>query len=155
MDHRPIFDSTVRQDLNSSEHGRSPSSPAAWPGTGSDAEQPSSAEMRFPGEDGGRSLAEMAQRDLVATLQLLAERAQYITGATGSAIALRDAGQMVCRASAGSSAPEVGAQLQVNSGLSGESVRTKRTLRCDDAARSGCERLAVVSPHLGVFAKQA
>jgi len=151
MDHRPIFDSTVRQDLNSGEHGQSPSSPAAWPGTGSDAEQLSSAEMRFPGEDGGRSLAEMAQRDLVATLQLLAERAQYITGATGSAIALRDAGQMVCRASAGSSAPEVGAQLQVNSGLSGESVRTKQTLRCDDAAtdprvnRESCEALGIAS----------
>ena len=107
--------------------------------------------MRFPGEDGGRSLAEMAQRDLVATLQLLAERAQYITGATGSAIALRDAEQMVCRASAGTSAPEVGAQLQVNSGLSGESVRTKQTLRCDDAAtdprvnRESCEALGIAS----------
>ena len=40
--------------------------------------------LRFPGEDGGKSLSEMAQRDLDATLLLLAERAQYITGATGS-----------------------------------------------------------------------
>jgi putative methionine-R-sulfoxide reductase with GAF domain len=107
--------------------------------------------MRFPGEDGGKSLAEMAQRDLVATLQLLAERAQYITGATGSAIALRDGAQMVCRASAGTSAPEVGTQLQVNSGLSGESVRTRQTLRCDDAAtdprvnRESCEALGIAS----------
>jgi hypothetical protein len=107
--------------------------------------------MRFPGEDGGKSLAEMAQRDLVATLQLLAERAQYITGATGSAIALRDGALMVCRASAGTSAPGVGAQLQVNSGLSGESVRTRQTLRCDDAAtdprvnRESCEALGIAS----------
>ena len=43
----------------------------------------------FPGEDGGRSLAEVAQRDLDAALQLLADRAQYITGASGAAIALR------------------------------------------------------------------
>ena len=48
--------------------------------------------LRFPGEDGGKSLTEMARRDLDATLQLLAERAQYITGASGAAIAhgLRD-----------------------------------------------------------------
>jgi putative methionine-R-sulfoxide reductase with GAF domain len=107
--------------------------------------------VRFPAEDGGRSLAEMAERDLSATLQLLAERAQYITGATGAAIALRDHEEMVCRASAGSSAPEVGAQLQVNSGLSGESVRTRQTLRCDDAAtdtrvnRESCEALGIRS----------
>ena len=93
----------------------------------------------------------MAQRDLAATLQLLAERAQYITGATGAAIALRDSGEMVCRASAGPSAPEVGAQLQINSGLSGESVRTRQTLRCDDAYTDGrvnresCEALGIRS----------
>jgi hypothetical protein len=107
--------------------------------------------MRFPGEDGGQSLAAMAQRDLVATLQLLAERAQYITGATGAAIALRHNGEMTCRASAGRSAPEVGAQLQVDSGLSGESIRTRKTLRCDEAAsdprvnRESCEALGIAS----------
>src|SRR6476646_8929325 len=108
-------------------------------------------DVRFPAEDGGKSLAEMAERDLAATLQLLAERAQYITGATGAAIALRDHDEMVCHASAGSSAPEVGTQLQVNSGLSGESVRTRQTLRCDDAStdprvnRESCEALGISS----------
>lgn len=95
------------------------------------------ASVRFPGEDGGRSLAEMAQRDLDAALQLLADRAQYITGATGAAIALRRHGMadMLCRASCGSNAPELGALLSTEFGLSGESVRTKRALRCDDAER--------------------
>ena len=121
-----------------------------WPGTAA-APETAPPGMRFPAEDGGRSLAEMAQRDLSATLQLLAERAQYITGATGAAIALRDHQEMVCRASAGTSAPEVGAQLQVNSGLSGESVRTRQTLRCDDATidgrvnRESCEALGIRS----------
>ena len=94
---------------------------------------------RFPGEDGGRSLAEMAQRDLDAALQLLADRAQYITGATGTAIALRRDGRndMLCRASAGSNAPELGALLSTEIGLSGESVRTRQLLRCDDAERDG------------------
>ena len=111
----------------------------------------SAGSVRFPAEDGGRSLAEMAERDLAATLQLLAERAQYITGATGAAIALRDHEEMVCRASAGTSAPAVGTLLQINSGLSGESVRTKQTLRCDDAStdtrvnRESCEALGISS----------
>jgi hypothetical protein len=89
--------------------------------------------LRFPAEDGGRSLSEMAQRDLDATLRLLTERAQYITGASGAAIALRVGEEMICRASSGPSAPELGAHLQMNSGLSGESVRTRQILRCDNA----------------------
>ncbi|HXY49407.1 MAG TPA: GAF domain-containing protein [Terriglobales bacterium] len=121
-----------------------------WPGTnGPDPDSP--VEVRFPGEDGGRSLSEMAERDLGATLQLLAERAQYITGSTGAAIALRDSDELVCKASAGESAPAVGTLLQVNSGLSGESVRTGQTLVCENAATDGrvnresCQALGIAS----------
>jgi len=104
-----------------------------------------------PADDRSRLLTEMAQRDLDAALQLLAERAQYITGASGAAIALHEGGKMICRASAGPSAPELGAQLQVSSGLSGESVRGKKTLRCDDAEtdlrvnRESCRALGIAS----------
>jgi putative methionine-R-sulfoxide reductase with GAF domain len=107
--------------------------------------------LRFPGEDGGKSLTEMAQCDLDATLQLLAERAQYITGASGAAIALRESENMVCRASAGASAPELGTHLQIDSGLSAESVRTRQTLHCDDAEndprvnRESCRALGIAS----------
>lgn len=107
--------------------------------------------LRFPGTDVGTSLAEMAQRDLDATLHLLAERAQYITGASGAAIALRERNAMICRASTGLSAPELGAELQVNSGLTGESVRTRQLLRCDDAERDfranrgSCQALGIKS----------
>src|ERR1700738_2078848 len=59
--------------------------------------------LRFPGEDGGKSLSQMAQRDLDAALQLLGERAQYMTGASGAAIALRQGETMVCCASSGAS----------------------------------------------------
>ena len=105
------------------------------------------------GEDVGRSLAEMAQRDLDAALQLLADRAQFITGASGAAIALRREGMkdMLCRASAGSNAPELGARLSTEFGLSGESVRTKQLLRCDDAERDArvnrdvCRQLGIAS----------
>ena len=109
--------------------------------------------MQFPGEDGGSSLAEMARSDLDAALQLLAHRAQYITGANGAAIALRRLGKndMQCRASAGENVPELGALLSTEFGLSGESVRTRRALRCDDAERDprvnreGCRQLGIAS----------
>jgi len=114
---------------------------------------PAAAGVRFPGEDGGSSLAEMAQRDLDAALQLLADRAQYITGSSGAAIALRRDGKkdMLCRASSGSNAPDLGALLSTEFGLSGESVRTRQLLRCDDAERDGrvnreaCRELGIAS----------
>ena len=105
----------------------------------------------IPADDGGRSLTEMAQRDLEAALQLLAERAQYITGASGAAIALLEGDEMICRASAGPSAPALGAEVQVKSGLTGESVRTRKVLRCDDAEtdarvnRESCRELGIKS----------
>ncbi|MCU1304192.1 MAG: diguanylate cyclase [Candidatus Sulfotelmatobacter sp.] len=119
------------------------------------ADQPTSANSgpRFPAEDGGHSLAVMASRDLDAALQLLAERAQYITGAGGAMIALRrgEHNEMLCRASAGSNAPELGALLSMEYGFSGESVRTRQALRCDDAERDprvnreGCRQLGIAS----------
>ena len=117
------------------------------------SDNPSDVRLRFPGEDGGSSLATMAERDLDAALQLLAERAQYITGASGAAIALSRgaAHDMLCRASAGANAPELGALLSTEYGLSGESVRTRQALRCDDAERDprvnrdGCRQLGIAS----------
>lgn len=108
---------------------------------------------RFPGEDGGHSMAEMAQRDLDAALQLLADRAQYITGAGGAAIALRrdERNEMLCRASSGAKAPQLGALLSTESGLSGESVRTRTPLRCDNAEhdprvnQESCRDLGIAS----------
>jgi putative methionine-R-sulfoxide reductase with GAF domain len=74
-----------------------------------------------------------AETELDSALQLLVERVQYITGATGTALALPQGEEMVCRASAGSSAPAVGARLQVRSGLTGESIARRQLLRCDNA----------------------
>lgn len=111
------------------------------------------APVCFPGEDGGQSLGAMAQRDLDAALQLLADRAQYITGASGAAIAIRRDGRddMLCRASVGTNAPELGALLSTEFGLSGESVRTRQLLRCDDAERDArvnrevCRQMGIAS----------
>lgn len=107
--------------------------------------------IRFPTDSSGKTLAEMAQRDLDATLQLLVDRAIYITGSSGAAIALKDGEGMVCRAASGECAPQIGAQLHVNSGLTGECVRGRQVLRCDDAAndprvnQESCRGLGIVS----------
>ena len=109
------------------------------------------APSNLSADAGSNSLTEMAQRDLEAALQLLAERAQYITGASGAAIALLENNEMICRASTGPSAPELGAEVQIKTGLTGESVRTRKVLRCDDAEsdsrvnRESCLALGIKS----------
>jgi GAF domain-containing protein len=133
-------------DHTSSATGAEPRGPGLHP-------EKLASSARLPGEECGRSLAEMAHRDLDAALQLLADRAQYITGASGAAIALRRRGKndMLCRASTGSNAPELGALLSTEFGLSGESVRTRQPLRCDDAERDVrvnrevCRQLGIAS----------
>jgi len=141
MDRNPILDQGSPRFVPRAPEGESSPSPI----------DSTRATLRFPGPNEGSSLTEMAQRDLNATLQLLAERAQYITGASGAAIALREGEKMVCRASAGPSAPELGTRLQIDSGLSGESVRTKQILRCDDAEhdarvnRESCSALGIAA----------
>lgn len=76
---------------------------------------------------------EMAARGLEreAALAYLAERTRELAGASGVAIALGPAQEMMCRASAGA-APPVGVRVQSESGLSGECVRTGLLVRCDD-----------------------
>jgi len=99
----------------------------------------------------GNSPAVTAQRDLEVTLQLLAERAQYLTGASGASIALCEGREMVCRASAGRAAPEAGVEIETDSGLTAESIRTRQLVRCDHAEgdsrvnRESCQELGVKS----------
>jgi GAF domain len=143
MDHYSILDqspssSAMEGDMPASSASKSAASVSAGiAAANAHPAKPPEPAPRFPGEDAGRSLAEMAYRDLDAALQLLAERGQYITGANGAAIALRrgDHNDMLCRASSGSNAPELGALLSMEYGLSGESVRTRQVLRCDDTER--------------------
>jgi putative methionine-R-sulfoxide reductase with GAF domain len=96
-------------------------------------------------------IADAAQRDMEAALQLLAERAQYLTGASGASIGLREGGEMVCRAGAGRVAPTPGAEIEADSGLTAESIRTRQLVRCDNVEddsrvnRESCRELGVKS----------
>ena len=95
---------------------------------------PAGEAVRFPGEDGGKSLSETASQDLDAALQLLVERAKYITGAMAATISLYEDGELICHACTGTPKQKTRARLQVESGLAAESVRTRRILRCNDTS---------------------
>jgi putative methionine-R-sulfoxide reductase with GAF domain len=108
-----------------------------------------------------------AELDLEPAISAITERAQHLTAATGAAIALRTGDEIVCRARAGRTAPDLGVRLQTDIGISAEAVRTGEIMLCHDAERnprvdlSSCRRLGVrsilVSPlrhyrrTLGVF----
>jgi len=108
-----------------------------------------------------------AELDLEPAISAITERARHLTAATGAAIALRLGEEIVCRARAGRSAPDLGVRLQTDSGISAECVRTGEVMVCHDAERNprvdlaSCRRLGVrsilVSPlrhyrrTLGVF----
>jgi hypothetical protein len=104
--------------------------------------------------------------DLNAALRVISERARTLLRGSGAAIALIDHGPMVsgrmmsarmpakammCRASVGSGGPPLGTHVDINSGFSGECVRTGKALRCDDTetdfrvATGTCRRLGIRS----------
>jgi putative methionine-R-sulfoxide reductase with GAF domain len=72
--------------------------------------------------------------DLQAALSLIASRCRSLLRASGVAIALegKSSGSMICRASAGPTAPPTGLALEIGSGFSGECVHTGKLLRCAD-----------------------
>jgi putative methionine-R-sulfoxide reductase with GAF domain len=64
-------------------------------------------------------------------LFFLVTRLVDIAEASGVAVALAERGEIVCRASAGL-APNVGVRIIAGSGLSGECLRTGKTIYCED-----------------------
>jgi len=82
---------------------------------------------------GGLSAEVSADLALEIVLNEIVEQACLATGATGAAIMLLWNGEMVCRASSGANAPELGAPLGSESGLTAECIRTRQVQRCDDA----------------------
>jgi GAF domain-containing protein len=98
-----------------------------------------------------KSDLDLGELDLEPTISLIAERAQSVTAATGAALALRRGNEIVCRARAGRTAPDLGVRLQTDSGISAECVRRGEVLLCGDAERSPhvdiatCRRLGVRS----------
>lgn len=89
--------------------------------------------------------------DLNSALRIISERARTLLRGAGAAIALMERGPMMCRASVGSGGPPLGTHVDVDSGFSGECVRTGKSLRCDDSENDSrleaaiCRRLGIRS----------
>lgn len=87
--------------------------------------------------------------DLV--LHEIAEQARAASGATGAAIALTRDSQMVCRATTGDNAPDLGVSVEAASGLTGTCLKTGNVQWCMDTESDPgvdpetCRRLGVRS----------
>ena len=88
---------------------------------------------RFSAKSGG-GLSPDISADLALEIVLneIVEQACRMTGATGAAILLERGGEMVCRASSGPTAPELGSRIDAQSGLAAQCLQTRRTQWCDD-----------------------
>jgi TonB family protein len=79
-----------------------------------------------------REDAAAGRMDLDSILSEATHAARYFTDSTGAALALWSQGVVICRARSGETAPPLGAKLDVDSGISGECLRTGRSKRCND-----------------------
>jgi GAF domain-containing protein len=92
-----------------------------------------------------------SQINLEPAIGVITDRAQVLTGATGAAIALRKGNEVICRARAGRTAPDLGVRLQTDSGISAECLRSGEVVLCHDAEDNpevdlvSCRRLGVRS----------
>lgn len=93
----------------------------------------------------------LREPELEPVMNIITEKAQSMTGATGAAIALRRGDEIVCRARAGRTAPDLGVRLHSHSGFSAECVRRGEIMLCEDAEKNSrvdlvsCRQLGVRS----------
>lgn len=98
-----------------------------------------------------RQALDEGTRTTESILRATTDAARILTGAHGTALGLRTNGVILCRARSGEIAPELGAPLNVESGISGECLRSASILVCNDAAidsrvdREACLSLGVRS----------
>jgi hypothetical protein len=141
-----------------------PASDFAWQPQMDPPSDSSATEGHAP-EDDVLAARLRAEAKLNAQLAAAVERVRYITNASGVALALCERSAegpsenapesfedaMVCHASSGPAAPEVGARMYIRSGLTAESIRTRQTLRCDRAStdprvnQESCKALGIES----------
>ncbi len=129
------------------------------PGTEAEHET-SSRSTRLPARHHARTLPAEAQPShgshfpqisLEPAIGVITERAQMLTRATGAAIALRNGNEIICRARAGRTAPDLGVRLQTDSGISAQCLRRGEVVLCNDAQDNplvdagSCRRLGVRS----------
>ena len=119
-------------------HPLHPAPAPAGPGRSTSADREHEYSRLSPTLDPEQVLAELRLAishddwSLEAVLQQIAEAAQTITCADGAAIAMWRDDAVICQGRAGDMAPQLGSQLDTQSGISGQCLRTGWSLRCDD-----------------------
>jgi signal transduction histidine kinase/ActR/RegA family two-component response regulator len=89
--------------------------------------------------------------DLQTVMNLIAQRTQKLTSATGAAVELAEGGELVYRAVSGTASHSLGLRLPADASLSGRCLRTGQALRCDDAEaddrvdRQACQKVGLRS----------
>ena len=89
--------------------------------------------------------------DTPAALQKIVDHTRVLAFAGGAALALAAGEDMICRATSGTHAPDMGVPIGLGASFSGECVRRKILLRCDDAEhdplvdRASCRALGIRS----------
>jgi len=96
---------------------------------------------------GGGTISADLALDLV--LNEVVKHACLVTGASAAAIALVREDEMVCRATTGAEAPDLGVRLDTRTGLSGACVLTREVQHCNDTESDPRVNLEV-SRRLGV-----
>jgi TonB family protein len=122
MEHNPIF-------------GSAPAKPASSAPDAAGSSEWDLGELAAKLAEHGRGRVSpeiSAELALQIVLNEIVEQACLATGASGAAIVLERNREWVCRASAGRSAPRLGARLDAESGLSGACVKTQAVQRCND-----------------------
>jgi len=78
------------------------------------------------------SLMATAERDLRASLELLADRMQYLTAASAATIAVRKGPKWLCRASAGPMATRLGLPLRTDLTVLNQSINNQQIICCNN-----------------------
>jgi len=140
------LDRLVRELLRTvpaaNSENRIPASFATLAPSRSHARSMGSQTVQSLGHVSGNACDISGEIDLEPAINVIAERAQALTGASGAAIALRQGDEIICRARTGRIAPDLGVRLQTDSGISADCVRTGEIVLCHDAERNPCVDLA-------------
>jgi diguanylate cyclase (GGDEF)-like protein len=89
--------------------------------------------------------------DLMATMQLIAERSQELTCASAAVVEIAEEDEMIYEVTAGDATPYLGMRLKQEESLSGLCVAEERLLRSDDTANDprvdaeNCKRVGAAS----------
>lgn len=96
------------------------------------------------------ALAMQKMGSAVSMLQFGVDRTAALTAASGAVVAMKDGNRMFCRARAGATAPDIGAEVP-DEGLTALAARTGQLWRCNDTEREpwvnrdSCRRLGIRS----------